>query len=78
MPTALITGGHAGIGYESAKQLASHSHYNLVLAGRSMERMESAAQQLRTAYGVKVSTLMLDTSSLSSVREAAKMLCTMA
>ena len=71
MPTALITGGHAGIGYEAAKQLASRSHYNLVLAGRSMERMESAAQQLRTAYGVKVSTLMLDTSSLRSVREAA-------
>ena len=72
MPTALITGGHAGIGYEAAKQLASRSRYNLVLAGRSMERMESAAQQLRTAHGVKVSTLMLDTSSLSSVREAAE------
>ena len=63
MPTALITGGHAGIGYEAAKQLASRSRYNLVLAGRSMDRMESAAQNLRTAYGVKVSTLMLDTSS---------------
>ena len=71
MPTALITGGHAGIGYEAAKQLASCSRYNLVLAGRSMERMEAAAQQLRTAYGVKVSTLMLDSSSLASVREAA-------
>ena len=71
MPTALITGGHAGIGYEAAKQLASRSGYNLVLAGRSMERMEVAAQQLRTAYGIKVSTLPLDTSSMNSVREAA-------
>ena len=71
VPTALITGGHAGIGFECAKQLASHSHYNLVLAGRSMERITAAAQQLRTAYGIKVSTLELDTSSLRSVRDAA-------
>jgi short-subunit dehydrogenase len=71
VPTALITGGHAGIGFECAKQLASRSRYNLVLAGRSMEQIKAAAQQLRTAYGIKVSTLKLDTSSLSSVREAA-------
>jgi len=71
MPTALITGGHAGIGFECAKQLASRSHYNLVLAGRSMEQINAAAQQLRTAYGIRVSTLELDTSSLSSVRDAA-------
>ena len=71
MPTTLITGGHAGIGFECARQLASQSRHNLVLAGRSPERMEPAAQQLRTAHGVKVTTLPLDTSSLASVREAA-------
>jgi NAD(P)-dependent dehydrogenase (short-subunit alcohol dehydrogenase family) len=69
--TALITGGHGGIGFECTKQLASCSRYNLVLAGRSMERMELAAQQLRTSYGVKVSTIKLDTSSLASVRAGA-------
>lgn len=56
MPTALITDGHAGLGHEAAKQLASRFRYNLVLAGRSMERMEAAAQHLRTAYGVEVMT----------------------
>ncbi len=71
MPTVLITGGHAGIGFECAKQLASRSRCNLILAGRSVERMEPAAQQLRTSYGVTVTTLKLDTSSLASVREAA-------
>ena len=71
MPTVLITGGHAGIGFECAKQLASRSRCNLVLAGRSVDRMEPAAQQLRTSYGVGVTTLKLDTSSLASVREAA-------
>jgi len=70
VPTALITGGHAGIGFECAKQVASRSRYNLVLAGRSMEQINAAAQQLRTDYGIKVSTLELDTSSLSSVRDA--------
>ena len=72
MPTVLITGGHAGIGLECAKQLASGPRLNLVLAGRSIERMEPIAQQLRTSYGVKVATLKLDTSSLISVREAAE------
>jgi NAD(P)-dependent dehydrogenase (short-subunit alcohol dehydrogenase family) len=57
VPTALITGGHAGIGFECAKQLASRTRYNLVLAGWSMERIEAAAQQLRMAYGIRVSTL---------------------
>ncbi len=71
MPTALITGGHAGIGLECSKQLAARSRYNLVLAGRSMEAMERAATTLRSEHHVTVSTLRLDTSSLSSVREAA-------
>ncbi len=71
MPTTLITGGHAGIGFECAKQLASQWRHHLVLAGRSPQRMEAAAQQLRSAHDVQVTTLPLDTSSLASVREAA-------
>jgi NAD(P)-dependent dehydrogenase (short-subunit alcohol dehydrogenase family) len=71
LSTAFITGGHAGIGFECAKQLAARSGYDLVLAGRNVEKVSIAAQRLRTAYGIKVSTLKLDTSSLSSVREAA-------
>lgn len=71
MPTVLIAGGHAGIGFECAKQLASGPKLNLCLAGRSIERMESAAKVLRTSYGVRVSTIKLDISSMTSVREAA-------
>jgi NAD(P)-dependent dehydrogenase (short-subunit alcohol dehydrogenase family) len=71
LPTAVITGGHAGIGFECAKHLASRSRYDLVLAGRSTEKIRAAAQKLRTAYGIRVSTLKLDTSSLNSVRDAA-------
>ena len=71
MVTALITGGHAGIGLECARQLASQWKYNLVLAGRNLDHMEPVAQQLRTEYGVQVNTLKVDTSSLESVRNAA-------
>jgi len=71
MPTVLITGGHAGIGLECAKQLASGPHLDLVLAGRDLERVERAAVKLRADHGVKVTALKLDVSSLGSVREAA-------
>ncbi len=71
MPTVLITGGHAGIGLECAKQLAAGPHLNLLLAGRSLEHVERAAAQLRSDHGVRVSAVKLDLSSLASVREAA-------
>lgn len=71
MPTALITGGHSGIGYSCARHIASHYKWDLVLAGRSPEKMEQAAENLRREAGVKVMTLALDTSSLASVRAAA-------
>ncbi len=71
MATVLITGGHAGIGLACSSQLACQPGLTLVLAGRSMERMEPAARQLRAAHGGEVSTLLLDTSSLASVRSAA-------
>ena len=71
MATALITGGHAGIGLECARQLASQWKYNLILAGRNLDHIEPVAQQLRKEHGVQVNTLKLDTSSLQSVRNAA-------
>lgn len=71
MPTILITGGHSGIGIECCKVLASTYKYNLVLAGRSPERMENFANELIKSYGVKVNLLAMDTSSLASVRSGA-------
>lgn len=71
MPTALITGGHSGIGLTCVRELASHYKWDIVLAGRSPEKMALVAQELRREHGVKVSTIELDTSSLQSVRAAA-------
>ncbi len=71
MAATLITGGHAGIGLACSSQLTRQPGVNLILAGRSMERMEPVARQLQATHGIKVDTLLLDTSSLASVRSAA-------
>src|SRR5918997_1917074 len=71
MPTVLITGGHAGLGFEAAKELASGAGLDLLLAGRDPNRIEIAAQKLRAQYGVDVGVLELDLSSLATVRAAA-------
>lgn len=74
MATILITGGHSGIGIACCKMLASQYKYNLILAGRSPQKMEVFATELRNAYNVKVHLISMDTSSLESVRKGA-LLC---
>lgn len=76
MPTVLMTGGHGGIGFEAAKWLVTHYGYDVVLAGRSPERMTKSAEALKLLAGGNVRLLELDTSSLSSVRAATAELCT--
>jgi short-subunit dehydrogenase len=61
MATALITGGTSGIGHEFARQLAQKS-YDLVLVARDKARLETVAEDLRTAYGVSVDLLPADLS----------------
>ncbi|WP_399135947.1 SDR family NAD(P)-dependent oxidoreductase [Streptomyces sp. NBUA17] len=70
MPTILITGGHSGIGLAAARELAAKGT-DLVLAGRSTQRMQPVKDELTKKYGVSVTLLTLDTSSLTSVRAAA-------
>jgi NAD(P)-dependent dehydrogenase (short-subunit alcohol dehydrogenase family) len=69
MTTVLITGGHSGIGLSAAHELAA-KNVNLVLAGRSPERMREVADDLR-GHGVSVTTVAVDMSSMASVRSAA-------
>jgi NAD(P)-dependent dehydrogenase (short-subunit alcohol dehydrogenase family) len=70
MGITLITGGHAGLGYEAAMRLAERKQ-NLLLAGRDLATVEKAAAGLRTRFGIQVATVQLDLSSLASVRTAA-------
>lgn len=69
MATILITGGHSGIGIACCKMLAAQYRYNLILAGRSPEKMEDFARELRNSYNVKVHVVSMDTLSFTSVRE---------
>jgi NAD(P)-dependent dehydrogenase (short-subunit alcohol dehydrogenase family) len=70
MATVFITGGHAGIGLECARQLAAGG-FNIILAGRSPAAMQSVADELRAVRDIDVATVELDLSSLESVRSAA-------
>ncbi|MBM2620591.1 SDR family NAD(P)-dependent oxidoreductase [Actinoplanes sp. LDG1-06] len=70
MTTILITGGHSGIGLAAVRALAAEK-VDLVLAGRSPDRMRAVADELRAGHGVSATTLAVDTSSLASVRSAA-------
>lgn len=76
MTSILITGGHSGIGRAAAQALAARG-IDLVLAGRSVERMRPVADELRAKHGTTVHTLVLDTASLASVRAAAARFGTM-
>lgn len=70
MTTVLITGGHSGIGLAAARELAA-AGTDLVLAGRTTERMQPVADELAAEHGIAVTLLRLDTSSLASIRDAA-------
>ncbi len=68
--TVIVTGGNAGLGYETAKNIAlSDPAYHVVLACRSRSRGEGAATSLRSETGnPRIQAMQLDLASLASVR----------
>ena len=73
MSTALITGGSAGLGLEFARQLAAAGH-DLVLVARDEDRLNTVADELRTAHGVAVEVLPADLSVPDDVARVARRL----
>jgi len=69
--TVVITGATAGIGLESALQIAAEGH-RLVLVGRNPEKLDRAAAEVHAVGAAGVDTVVADYESLDSVRAAAK------
>ena len=72
--TVLITGANKqGIGYTTAEAFASQSPRCLILAGRSAAKVQECVDGLKAQYpGLEVRSVLVDLSSLKSVREAAE------
>lgn len=63
---AVVTGGNSGLGYETALELACHGA-SVILAARSPERGEAAAERIRAAGGTACELRQLDLTSLASI-----------
>jgi short-subunit dehydrogenase len=68
-PVALITGASSGIGKALADNFAEHG-YDVILAARSVDKMESHAAELQMRFGI---TAIVIASDLESSRGAAEL-----
>ena len=72
--TILITGANTGLGFETVKALLqSPTAYNIILSGRSIEKVEAAAKEARTEFPTTTSvikTLQLDIEDDDSITKA--------
>lgn len=65
---ALITGASSGIGEACAKILAQHN-YDLILAARRLEKIETLASKLTSAYGIRTQCIKLDVRQAEEVEK---------
>jgi len=66
--TVLITGGTEGIGFELARLFAK-DNYDLILVSRSTDKLETAAQSLKTEFRVQVHTISKDLKDHDSTKQ---------
>ncbi len=69
MPSVLILGANAGIGRALAAEFASH-HYDLILAGRDMEELQSLAADLNLRHHVSTRAARVDVVDFAALESA--------
>ena len=73
--TALVTGANAGLGFDASAQLAQRGYGHVILACRTVEKAESARQQLVERVGKDVfDVLAIDVADLDASKRAAQTL----
>ncbi|XP_069823988.1 inactive hydroxysteroid dehydrogenase-like protein 1 [Dendropsophus ebraccatus] len=68
---AVVTGGSDGIGKAYAEELASHG-VNIILLGRSTEKLQNVSTYISTTYGVKTRFIVADLNKVSEVCPSVK------
>lgn len=72
MKEIVITGGNAGIGYETAKELVRQGH-RITVTVRSHEKGQDAVQRIRKAFkSADISFVVVDLSNFDSIRTGVK------
>lgn len=69
VPTVLILGANAGIGRELAREFASQ-HYDVIVAGRDLEELETLACDLNLRYSVSARAARVDVSDFGALEAA--------
>lgn len=73
-PVLFITGGNAGLGFETIRSLfRSQKTYNVILGGRNISKAEDAVQKLQSEYPdskTEVSPVQVDVENDESIQKA--------
>ncbi|KAF2844068.1 NAD(P)-binding protein [Plenodomus tracheiphilus IPT5] len=68
----LVTGGNAGLGFESVLQLTKHNPQTIIMASRSQDKAEAAMKEIQiTVPKANIKFLQIDISSFASIKKAA-------
>lgn len=64
MKNVIITGANSGLGFETAKKIASDKEYNVILACRNFTKAQTAKEDIIKATGNEnIEVQIIDTSS---------------
>ncbi len=70
MPIVVITGAGAGVGRATVEEFARHG-YDVGLLSRDKDRLERAASEIRSRYGVKALPIPTDVADAAAMEQAA-------